>query len=325
MRLVAVSMVRNEGDIIEAFVRHHAGLLDHLVVLDHNSSDNTPAVLKALQAEGLPLTVLHDESLSFQQGPRLTDLARRCFAQVGADFVFPLDGDEFLRVESRAALEQALLRVPAGACGKVPWQTYVASDVDDATEANPVRRMRHRVAEEPKADVKVVLTRLLLSDARWQLVPGSHMLFREMADGATQAADMVFVEGVRLAHFPLRSQQQYQQKILLGWLSTRLQNPTEMVAAESGQQMTAMFWHWRELFARLLTDPSLTPADLREHALRMYVDRVPLNHPFTAHALLEDPVAVDYALSLTTAHDSIALVSLALWADRLLTRVGEKL
>jgi len=29
-------MVRNEGDIIEAFVRHHVALLDHLVILDHN-------------------------------------------------------------------------------------------------------------------------------------------------------------------------------------------------------------------------------------------------------------------------------------------------
>jgi len=246
--------------------------------------------------------VLHDESLSFQQGPRLTDLARRCFAQVGADFVFPLDGDEFLRAGSRAALERALLKVPAGACGKVRWQTYVASDLDDATEANPVRRMRHRVAEEPNADVKVVLTRLLLAAARWQLVPGSHMLTSGLADGSAQAADMVFVEDLHLAHFPLRSPQQYEQKILHGWLSTRLQNPVETVAAESGQQMTAMFWHWRELFARLLANPLLTPADLREHALRMYVDRVPLNHhPPVSHPLLQDPVAVDYALSVTAA------------------------
>ena len=108
-------------------------------------------ILREFEQRGLPLTVLHDESLSFQQGPRLTDLARRCFAQVGADFVFPLDGDEFLRTESRTALERALLQVPAGCCGKIPWQTYVASDSDDSTEVNPVRRMRHRVAEDDDA------------------------------------------------------------------------------------------------------------------------------------------------------------------------------
>ena len=63
-----MTMIKNDGDIVEAFVRHHAMLFDHLVVLDHSSTDNTPAILRALQHEGLPLTVMRDESLSFQQG-----------------------------------------------------------------------------------------------------------------------------------------------------------------------------------------------------------------------------------------------------------------
>ena len=155
-------------------------------------------------------------------------------------------------------LERAFV---AGACRL--RQDTVANPCDGMTVRSEVNRCAACVSGNGgagKARRQRWCTRLLLSDARWQLVPGSHMLLREMAGTALlQAADMVFVDGVRLAHFPLRSQQQYQQKILLGWLSTRLQNPTEMVAAESGQQMTAMFWHWRELFARLLTDPSLTP------------------------------------------------------------------
>ena len=56
-------MIKNDGDIVEAFVRHHAMLFDHLVVLDHSSTDNTPTILRALQQEGLPLTVMRDESL----------------------------------------------------------------------------------------------------------------------------------------------------------------------------------------------------------------------------------------------------------------------
>jgi len=94
-------MIKNDGDIVEAFVRHHAMLFDHLVVLDHSSTDNTPAILRALQQEGLPLTVMRDESLSFQQGLRTTELARAAFARLGADFVFPLDADELLKVASR--------------------------------------------------------------------------------------------------------------------------------------------------------------------------------------------------------------------------------
>ena len=116
------------------FVRHHAGLLDHLVMLDHNSSDNTLPFSKPCRRRGCRSLVLHDESLSFQQGPRLTDLARRCFAQVGADFVFPLDGDEFLRAGSRAALER-VAKSARWRLRQVRWQTYVASDLDDATRS----------------------------------------------------------------------------------------------------------------------------------------------------------------------------------------------
>ena len=39
MRLFAISMVRNEADVIEAFVRHTLDLVDGMVVVDHASAD----------------------------------------------------------------------------------------------------------------------------------------------------------------------------------------------------------------------------------------------------------------------------------------------
>ena len=60
MRLVGVSMVRNEADIIEAFVRHNAAVLDALVVVDHGSVDGTREILFALRDEGLPLAIEQD-------------------------------------------------------------------------------------------------------------------------------------------------------------------------------------------------------------------------------------------------------------------------
>ena len=41
MRLVAVSIVKNEADIIEAFVRHTLAWVDHHLVFDHDSTDGT--------------------------------------------------------------------------------------------------------------------------------------------------------------------------------------------------------------------------------------------------------------------------------------------
>ena len=44
-KLVGLSMVRNESDVIETFVRHNLTLLDELHIIDHNSSDNTLSLI----------------------------------------------------------------------------------------------------------------------------------------------------------------------------------------------------------------------------------------------------------------------------------------
>ena len=56
-KLVGLSMVRNESDVIETFVRHNLTLLDELHIIDHNSSDNTREILTLLKEEGLPLHI----------------------------------------------------------------------------------------------------------------------------------------------------------------------------------------------------------------------------------------------------------------------------
>ncbi len=52
MRVVSVSCVKNEIDVIEASVRHTAAVADHVIVLDNGSNDGTRDVLAALQPDG---------------------------------------------------------------------------------------------------------------------------------------------------------------------------------------------------------------------------------------------------------------------------------
>ena len=54
MRIVAISTVRDEEDIIEAFVRHMLAFAERLIILDNGSTDSTPDILRAMQDEGLP-------------------------------------------------------------------------------------------------------------------------------------------------------------------------------------------------------------------------------------------------------------------------------
>ena len=56
-RIVAISMVKNEADIIECFVRHTLTFADAMIVAEQESFDDTGRILEKLAAEGLPLTV----------------------------------------------------------------------------------------------------------------------------------------------------------------------------------------------------------------------------------------------------------------------------
>ena len=46
MRLAGIAIVRNECDIVEAFVRHNEAVLDRLYILDNDSSDGTLEILQ---------------------------------------------------------------------------------------------------------------------------------------------------------------------------------------------------------------------------------------------------------------------------------------
>jgi hypothetical protein len=169
MRSVAVTCVKNEIDIVEAFTRHTLALVDHLVVLDSGSQDGTVDVLHALAKEGLPLEIMEDGSPGQYQPQRMTRLMHEhAVARHDADWVFPLDGDEFLMVSAGSSL------IPEGAAADRPmllaWRTYVPDNSDNPCELNPVLRIRRRrVVEGPEFAKAILLAASLTEDQQWSV------------------------------------------------------------------------------------------------------------------------------------------------------------
>lgn len=56
-KVVIITMVRNEEDIIESFIRHCNLFADDILVIDHDSIDSTSEILYKLREEGLPLHI----------------------------------------------------------------------------------------------------------------------------------------------------------------------------------------------------------------------------------------------------------------------------
>lgn len=93
MKVFGVSMVRNEADIIRVNVLHHLSLgLDCLLIVDNSSTDGTDRELQRLSRDRR--VRWHRDDSPYRQSEIITGLAREAFRS-GADWVVPLDADEF--------------------------------------------------------------------------------------------------------------------------------------------------------------------------------------------------------------------------------------
>lgn len=282
MQLMGVCVVKNEADVIESFVRHNAACLDRLFVLDHGSADATVAILTGLAREGLPVTLLRSNAVAFTQHELMQQQVAHVFRTLGPDFVFLLDGDELIRAPSRDALEAGLRRLPPETPGSLRWQTYLPAPGDGPL----LGRMRERPVAETNATRKVVLPRMARAQGSWQIAPGNHAA-RYSTDGGWHEPALVDIEGVTLAHFPLRSPEQALSKALIGWLGWRLAyGDLEQPGAER------MGWHWRQWHEDFLRDGQLPSWDaLRREALRVYAfDADERGFDASGVALVDDPL-----------------------------------
>lgn len=267
MRIVGVARVGNEVDIVEAFVRFNLRFLDALIVVADHPSDGTENVLVRLVADGLPLTVESPHHIGFQQGADTALIARRLFAARQADYVLPLDADEFLLLPRPDYLRAALLALQ-GRIGCWRWRNYAPTTTDNAVPI--LSRMTRARADEPHPIFKVVLPATIATDAFW-LAEGHHCVFVG-PDGdvsASTIAPMIELKAIRLAHMPIRSIDQARQKVANARRALTSVRPTAESFANAGR-------HWQQLATQLANDDALT------HDLLV---RIALNYPQLAGPL----------------------------------------
>ena len=276
-------MVRNEADIIEAFVRHNLTVLDGLAIVDHGSIDGTSEILAALAAEGLPLAVSRDDSVGHYQSVITTRLVRQVLARTPADFVFVIDADEFLKVPSRPLLDHVLHGLAPGLHALIAWQTYVP----DFTAAQPDDDVRvciagaKRVAADRHGLYKVVVARHFAQSPAAAIAMGNHLVFPSAEGtvlGQSNPHARIAPDVVALAHVPVRSREQFTAKIAIGWLAILATRVAPGNAA----------YHWRQEYEELAAGKVLTPERLTAIASNYSLRKSDWHAPETV-ALWDDP------------------------------------
>lgn len=210
MRLVTISKVLDEADIIEAFARHTSYYAAHQVFLDNGSVDGTVQILQRLRSEGLSLTVLQNGARWFTEAFYNSHLYHRAVLEHGADWVGFLDPDEFLDDRNTPLLD-TLEDVPSSiSCVRVVLTNYHPTAADDSSQ--PIVPLRIQWVEQ-RTDIPKVIVRANLTDRDVLVQDGAHGL---LIDGG-QVCPYRDIASTTLAHFPERSPFQALVKFVRGW------------------------------------------------------------------------------------------------------------
>ncbi len=305
LRLATISVIRNEADIVETFVRHHCGLGATMHFVLHRCIDNTEEILAKLRAEGLPVTVQTSDDAAYLQGERITEIAQRIAREKSADWILPLDADEFLLSADGRDIGMCLKNFMQDRIILMPWRTYVPTPDDDIAESCPVKRIVYRQTTETPVIRKVLIPAGALKGVAWKIPTGSHVVL----DTQSQSAYPTIVSAeLALAHFPVRSSEQLRAKILAGWIA---------VAATPVREPERCY-HWKALLNRCMESQPLGPGELRNIALRYAAQQ---SSPLPT--LTRDPIATSAQRPLYAIH-TISAVAATFDAGLACAEIAEK-
>ncbi len=132
MKIASFTMVNNESEIIESFIRYNYNFVDKMFIIDNGCTDSTIEIIRNLISEGFDITI-YDESLEAYNQYRLDNkYLNKIIDEYDIDLVLPLDADEFLTADTNPRLE--LEKLNLNKIHYVNWQWFVLTEKDNMKE-----------------------------------------------------------------------------------------------------------------------------------------------------------------------------------------------
>jgi hypothetical protein len=227
-----------------------------MIIVDHRSADASSQILQSLIKEGLPLELMQEKRMDFQQSLMMTGLMKKAVLDFGADWVLPLDADEFLTTGENGRVREVLENLSQDKIVKVPWRTYIPLPSDDFQEPNTLVRIQHHRRTECQKLRKILIPRALAKQSKGMIAAGNHGFVKKVF-GRQKEFPYVHTDKLVLAHFPVRSSQQIMAKAFVGWLA---------ILAKPNKEPTEGF-HVKLLYNRLKNGSQISPEELTSMAL----------------------------------------------------------
>ena len=212
MKVYSISMVKDEEDVIESFIRFNSLVIDKFFILDNGSTDNTNGLLTLLKNEGFDIEIFGDTDNEFNQMHKTNELLHRILREYEQpDFFIPLDADEFIIEKSGENAKNIISNLARDKVYYYEWLSFVPSSAQMLKEAFiPARMDTVRVAE--KEQKKIIIPCSLIDDS-FIIKNGSHDYFCD------SEYKHEYISSLKLAHYPIRSVEQYAVKSILGYVN----------------------------------------------------------------------------------------------------------
>lgn len=193
----AISMVKNEVDIIEASIRHCFDQgIDAVLVADNGSTDGTRELIRQL-SESLPIILIDDPILAYEQDAKMTALANGA-RRLGAKWIVPFDADEFWYAETTSLGD------------RLRSERNVVVVYGDLYNAFPVSRESVNAKTQMAMSGTVAVKKVAFRAHRFaSLCMGGNEVYR----GAPRS------QGIHVLHIPWRSKSQMSRKLSQGKLA----------------------------------------------------------------------------------------------------------
>ena len=225
MKIIAFTMIKNEEDIIEQFIRHTLTYCDSLYIYDHFSGDCSKQIIDACTSEGLNVVILNDvidkyipPTIAHIQGEIMNVMLRVLHAAYGSAVFVALDADEFIIHEQGAVgFRSSCQAAPNNSWFKMPWRCLVLGNGTIDKGGDPLTNCRlaqKKSLMAPQGDKSIVKLDGKTDISDIFITYGNH----EIID-FNKKLEKVDVPSAYYLHAPIRSSGQLVRKTLIGWLA----------------------------------------------------------------------------------------------------------
>ncbi|HET9908419.1 MAG TPA: class I SAM-dependent methyltransferase [Anaerolineales bacterium] len=284
---VALALVKNEGDIIAAWLSHICELFDLVYIADHQSTDGTREYLLDQAKSQNKIHLFSFEGTGYFQSEITNKLTQIAIEENSDVWLFPLDADEFLPIPSKLDFISHLNKFKSDQILLLNWQNHIPLYLQYDQEINfntPFLR-----PSQPGLYDKVAVKSGTIRKMNWTFTQGNHAVATEAGTLAGLDAKVRFSS---LIHIPIRSVDHFTLKCIQGNIATY----------QLANWRTRGPLHWHEMLTSSLRSGSINPDLIRGFA-QSYGS---MNNPMPVSVSVYDLIDAGWNVNtLNIAHENV--------------------